>query len=239
MAWEGMISWRKWLRWGAVGAGVLMAAVAVGGFFLPASLIVEKERLMPLPAPEIYDRVASLRRWPEWATWWQREPFLQVEHAGPESGAGGMMAWRSKAEGEGRAKITAISPSREVALAFDFGERGDAVSSIRFEESADRTQTLVKWKFRTDFGGNTGRRYFGLMFRKWVEKDLEDSLAGLEAAALAKSKPVPEAKLPVISPPGEPKPDPKSAAANAANSANPVPAPAAAPTPPVESVPVR
>lgn len=222
-----MIAWRKWLRWGAVGAGMLMAAVAVGGFFLPASLVVEKERLMPVPAPEVYDRVASLRRWPEWATWWQREPFLRVEHAGPESGAGGMMAWRSKAEGEGRAKITAVSPGREVALAFDFGERGDAVSAIRFEESADRTQTLVKWKFRTDFGGNTGRRYFGLMFRKYVEKDLEDSLAALEAATLAKSKPLPDSKIPTLTPPGEAPTKP---------TANP---PSTNPTPPVEPAPSK
>ncbi|MDB6070336.1 MAG: hypothetical protein JWL81_1507 [Verrucomicrobiales bacterium] len=224
-----MIAWRKWLRWGAVGAGVLMATVAVGGFFLPASLIVERERLMPLPAPELYDRVSSLRRWPEWATWWQREPFLQVEHAGPETGAGGMMAWRSKAEGEGRAKITAVSPSREVALAFDFGERGDAVSAIRFEESADRTHTLVKWKFRTDFGGNTGRRYFGLMFRKWVEKDIEDSLAGLEAAALAKSTPLPESKIPVISPQADPAAPPQF----------PAPTPSSPVIPPVEPAPAR
>ena len=186
-----MKSWRKWLKWLAASAGGLMALVAVGGFFLPSSLEVRRERLMPVPAPDLYERVASLRRWPEWATWWQREPFLEVEHTGPEAGAGASMAWRSKQEGEGRAKIMSVSPDRELALAFDFGERGDARSVFRFEESADRKQTRVEWIFHTDFGGNTGRRYFGLLFRRWVEKDLEEGLARLEAAALEKSVPLP------------------------------------------------
>lgn len=193
-----MKSWRKWLGRGAVACGVLMTLVAVGGFFLPASLVVERERLMPVPAPEIYERVASLRRWPEWATWWQREPFLEVNYTGPDSGAGAAMAWESKYEGAGRGKITSVSPDREVGLAFDFGERGDAVSVFRFEESADRMQTKVRWKFRADFGGNTGRRYFGLLFRPWVEKDLEEGLARLEAAVLAKSVPVPTTAPPAV-----------------------------------------
>ena len=114
------------------------------------------------------------------------------------------MTWRSKYEGGGRAKITAVVPDREVMVAFDFGERGDAVSMIRFEESADRLQTRVRWKFRTDFGGNTGRRYFGLLFRSWVGQDLEQGLAGLEAAALAKSKPVLPA-VPAVEAPLNPK----------------------------------
>ena len=192
-----MKSWRKWLKWIAALAGVLMALVAVGGFFLPASLEVTRERVMPVPAPELYDRVASLRRWPEWAAWWQREPFLEVEHSGPGAGAGAAMAWRSKQEGEGRAKIMSVSPDREVALAFDFGERGDARSVIRLEESADQKQTRVKWTFRTDFGANTGRRYFGLLLRPWVEQDLDEGLARLEAAALAESVQVPGTVAPV------------------------------------------
>ncbi len=188
-----MTSWRKWLKALAVAAGVLMALIAVGGFFLPASMVVVRERSMPVTAADVYDRVAGLRRWPEWATWWQREPFLEVEYAGPEVGAGAAMAWRSKHEGEGRAKITSVVPNREVSLAFDFAERGDARSLFQFEESAHSPSTRVRWTFRTDFGGNTGRRYFGLLARSWVERDLEEGLARLEAAALAKSVPLPPA----------------------------------------------
>ncbi len=187
-----MISWRKWARRAAIASGALMAAVAVGGFFLPSALEVDRQRLIPLPAPKLYDRVASLRRWPEWATWWQREPFLEVRHSGPERGAGAALAWHSKREGDGRAKILAVSPDREVALAFDFGERGEAQSVIQFEESPDRQQTLVRWKCRADFGSNTGRRYFGLLFRPWIARELEESLARLESAARADSSPLPE-----------------------------------------------
>lgn len=187
-----MIAWRKWFKRAALTGGFLMLSVAVGGFLLPSSLVVERERLIPLPAPELYDRVVALQRWPEWAVWWQREPFLEVRFSGPDQGPGRTMHWHSKHEGAGRAKIMGIAPDREVSLAFDFGERGDAVSTLRFEETADRQQTTIRWKFRTDFGGNTGRRYFGLLFRDLVERDLDESLARLEAAALAKSKPLPQ-----------------------------------------------
>ncbi len=187
-----MIAWRKWLKRAAITGGFLMAGVAVGGFFLPASMVIERQRLIPLPAPELFDRVAALPRWPEWAIWWQREPFLEVQFSGPDRGPGSTMQWQSKHEGAGRAKIMGFTPDREVHLAFDFGERGDAVSTFQFEESADRQQTMVRWKVRTDFGGNTGRRYFGLLFRDWVERDLDAGLARLEAAALAKSQPAPQ-----------------------------------------------
>lgn len=188
-----MFAWRKWVKRAAITGGFLMVGVAVGGFLLPASLVVERQRLIPLPVPELYDRVVALNRWPEWAVWWQREPFLEVQFSGPERGPGSTMAWASKHEGAGRAKIMGVAPDREVSLAFDFGDRGDAVSTLQFEESADRQQTTVRWKFRTDFGGNTGRRYFGLLFRDWVERDLDEGLARLEAAARAKSQPVPAA----------------------------------------------
>jgi Polyketide cyclase / dehydrase and lipid transport len=184
-----MILWRKWAGRAAATGAVLMTVVAVGGFFLPASLVVERERLIPMAVPELYVRVAGLPRWPEWSTWWQREPFLAAQFSGPASGVGCEMAWQSKQEGEGRAKIIAVAPDRQVALALDFGDRGEAQCQIRFEESADRQQTRVRWTFRTDFGGNTGRRYFGLFSRSWVERDLDESLARLETAALAKSAP--------------------------------------------------
>lgn len=178
-----MISWRKWGRRGALAGGLLMASVAVGGFFLPSSLEVTRERLIPLPAAVLYDRVVRLERWAEWAPWWQREPFLEVQYSGPAAGAGATMSWQSKSQGEGRAKITSVSPDRLVGLALDFGDRGDAVSAVRFEQSPASPGTRVRWTFRSEFGGNTGRRYFGLFLRAWVERDLEVALAGLEESA--------------------------------------------------------
>ena len=42
-----MKSWRKWLRGLAVLAGVTMTVVAVAGFFLPSSLVVEVLDVLP------------------------------------------------------------------------------------------------------------------------------------------------------------------------------------------------
>jgi len=173
------------VRWLLIGFVVLVTAVAVGGFFLPSEMEVTEERLIDLPAPELYERLASLKRWPEWAPWWKKDPFLQAEFAGPDSGAGAVMRWLSKQEGSGQAKITDVIPNRELAVALDFGDRGEGNCLIRLEESADRRQTRVSWSFRMYFGQNTGRRYFGLFFGNAIRKDLAEALLRLDEAAHA------------------------------------------------------
>lgn len=164
---------------------VVVTVVAVGGFFLPSRMEVEAERTIDLPAPEIYDRLASLKSWPDWAPWWRKDPFLQTEFAGSESGTGAAMKWRSKSEGTGQAKITSVIPNRELAVALDFEDRGDGACLIRLEENEARTSTKVLWRFSMDFGQNTGRRYFGLFFRNTVKRDLAEALERLAAAAQA------------------------------------------------------
>lgn len=168
-----------------IGFVVVVTVVAVGGFFLPSRMEVEAERTVDLPAPEIYERLASLKGWPDWAPWWRQDPFLQTEFAGSESGAGAAMKWRSKSEGAGQAKITGVIPNREVAVALDFEDRGEGACLIRLEENADRTRTKVVWRFTMEFGLNTGRRYFGLFFRNTVKRDLAEALERLDAAAHA------------------------------------------------------
>ncbi|RYD31223.1 MAG: hypothetical protein EOP86_18345 [Verrucomicrobiaceae bacterium] len=171
------------VRWLLIAFVVLVTAVAVGGFFLPSRMEVTVERTIEAPAAELYDRVASLKRWQEWAPWWQRDPFLQTEFAGPESGAGAAMKWLSKQEGAGQAKITAVIPNRDVAVALDFNDRGEGECRIRLEESADRRRTRVRWSFSMSFGLNTGRRYFGLLFWSAVRRELNEALERLETAA--------------------------------------------------------
>ncbi|MES2707772.1 MAG: SRPBCC family protein [Verrucomicrobiota bacterium] len=171
------------VRWLLIVFVVLVTAVAVGGFFLPSRMEVSEERVISSPAPELYDRLASLKRWPEWAPWWKKDPFLQTEFAGPDSGAGAAMQWLSKSEGTGQAKITAVIPNRELAVALDFADRGEGECLIQLEESADQKQTRVRWSFSMSFGLNTGRRYFGLFFRNSLKKDLAEALERLETAA--------------------------------------------------------
>ena len=95
------------------------------------------------------------------------------------------MKWLSKQEGAGQAKITAVIPNRDVAVALDFDDRGEGQCRIQLEESADRRQTKARWSFSMGFGLNTGRRYFGLIFRSAVRKELNEALEHLDAAARA------------------------------------------------------
>lgn len=188
----GMKFGRILVRWLLIVFVVLVTTVAIGGFFLPSRMEVTAERTIEAPAAELYDRVASLKRWPEWAPWWQRDPFLETEFAGPESGAGAAMKWMSKSEGSGQAKIIAVIPNRDVSVALDFADKGEGECRIVLEESPDHQRTKVTWSFGMSFGQNTGRRYFGLLFKHAVSRDLDSALERLEssvAAGKASAKP--------------------------------------------------
>ena len=174
-----MSFWKTVLRWVLIAFCALIVGVAVGGFFLPSTMEVEEQTVINAPAGAVYDRVANLKTWNEWAPWWDRDPFLETELNGPASGLGAHLKWRSKHNGEGQVKIIAVAPGREVGMAIDFGEFGDAESLVRLEEKDGRT--TARWLFRTSFGGNTGRRYFGLFFRRSVARDFAEALAKLKA----------------------------------------------------------
>ena len=157
----------------------LMVLFAVGGFFVPRDLKVERSVTIARPAVEIFDRLQSFRKWEGWASWFRRDPFLEKKFSGPEEGTGAMMEWSSRNDGAGRIKIVGTSLPARVNMAVDFGEHGEAVSWFELTD-AGQGATRVTWVFSADFGQNAARRYFGLFFRSRVAKDLDEGLGNLK-----------------------------------------------------------
>ena len=91
-----------------------------------------------------------------------------------------MMTWSSKKEGDGRIRIVSSSLPSGLRMAVDFGDTGEADTWFDLRE-AGGGGTELTWSFSVDFGHNMGRRYFGLMLRGAVERDLDEGLANLKA----------------------------------------------------------
>lgn len=174
--------WKPVLRVALILFVTLMVVVAVAGFFLPSSLEVEESVVVHAPPHVIYDRAIDLKRWEDWGPWWQREPFLETDFSGPERGKGALMRWSSRRQGEGQLKITGAAPNREILLALDFGERGGSEAVLTLTPRAGYEQTEARWKFRAEFGDNTGRRWAGLLMRNYVRTELAIALLALKTA---------------------------------------------------------
>ena len=157
----------------------LMAAFVFGAFLLPQNVSVSRSEVINAAPGEVFAQVESLKKWEAWGPWFQRDPFLEKIYSGPEAGAGAMLEWHSKKEGDGKIKITSSHPPGSVRLAVVFGEANDA--EMVFDISGTGTgATEVKWTFHADFGSNMARRYFGLLMPRMAGRDLEEGLMSLK-----------------------------------------------------------
>ncbi len=159
---------------------IVMTIIAAGAFFLPSEVNVTRSVTMNAAPAAVFDQVQSFRKWEAWAPWFQRDRFLVKDFSGPESGAGAMMTWSSKKEGDGRIKIVAASLTSGLQMAVDFDGSGEADTGFELRAIGDGA-TTVTWTFKVDFGQNMARRYFGLMLPSAVGRDLDEGLANLKA----------------------------------------------------------
>jgi uncharacterized protein YndB with AHSA1/START domain len=168
-----------------VGLGlVLLLAVLLvgGGLLLPSTYHLERSVVTQAPPDKVYPLVASPRQWKQWAVWNQRDPGMQIDYTGPESGAGAAWAWKSEKEGDGRMEMTAAEPGKKVGYALYFpGFDKPSTGELRFAPEAAGTR--ITWTMDGDMGGNPVWRWMGLMMDKMVGPDFDAGLNNLKALA--------------------------------------------------------
>src|SRR5687767_7524372 len=62
---------------------LLVAAIVGIGFTLKPHWAVERSTVVNAPPERIYPYVSTLRRWPEWTPWIQRDPTFTSSYDGP------------------------------------------------------------------------------------------------------------------------------------------------------------
>lgn len=160
---------------------VLVAVLAVIGFFLPRDVAVTRSTIIDAPAEDIWPHVSALKATQAWSPWMSLDPEMKVTFEGPEAGVGNKMSWISEVDsvGEGSQEITEATELERVATALDFGDMGTAKAEILLASEGGGTR--VDWNFETDMGTNPIGRWMGLMMDNWVGADYEKGLGNLKS----------------------------------------------------------
>lgn len=160
----------------------LIALLLVVGMLLSPTFKVVRSAQINAAPDKIYPLVASLKAWQQWGAWQQRDPAMQTEYRGPETGVGAVSEWKSKSQGDGRMTIVEAEAGKRVKFELYFPDFGTtSYGTLQFEAVGGGTQ--VTWTMDGDMGKNPVNRWMGLMMDKMVGPDFETGLKNLKALA--------------------------------------------------------
>jgi len=172
----------KWLKRAVLAVLGIIAVLLVVGMLLPSGFKVQRSIVVNAPASRIYPMIAEPRRWKEWAVWNRRDPAMQMQYSGAESGAGAKWNWQSATQGNGVMEFTAAVPDKRVDYALSFPDLGMTTRG-QLRLAPDGAGTRVTWTNEGDMGSNPINRYFGLVMDRLVGPDFEAGLENLKSAA--------------------------------------------------------
>ena len=158
--------------------GTLFVAIA---YFLPKTLVVERNADIQAPVKTVYAQLIDLHRWDNWSPWKRRGENSSVEYINHGVGAGGGYILRNESNENSVASIEIIEANayNEVTVSLDFMERGEALSSFLLAEKNEGT--TVNWALTYDVGNNPFARWMGLLMKKSMATDFDNGLVKLKA----------------------------------------------------------
>ncbi len=161
----------------------LLVILAVVGFFLPSSTVVSRGVDISAPASKVFNYVNDFKQFNRWSPWTAKDPAMTLNFAGPATGVGSKMSWKSDESGVGNGsqEITASVENQSVSTHLEFDGQGNADASFELVESGGGTR--ITWGFESDWGYNILGRYMGLMMDRWVGSEYEKGLNSLKQLA--------------------------------------------------------
>ena len=168
--------WKKLL----LGLMGFIALVILVGWFLPAKQRIERNIVVRGNPEEVFNLVATLKRWPDWTAWTtNRFPDMTLRFEGAESGVGAKMIAAGKSSGDGTVKIVEANPASGIAYALDFNHGMQVLAgAIRYTNTSDGLR--VTWTLGANLGVNPLKRWAGLAMGSLMGGDMEHGLAKLK-----------------------------------------------------------
>lgn len=159
----------------------LILLLGVVALLLPDSSHVERSVEVDANPSTVFTVLNGFRSFNQWSPWHERDPNAEYGYAGPSTGVGATMTWKSDQDdvGSGSQEIIESEPYSRIRTLLDFGAQGNAYASFSVEASGQGTK--ITWGMDTKFGHNLVARYFGLFLDKWVGRDYEKGLSNLKA----------------------------------------------------------
>ncbi len=173
----------RWFIRIASGLVLLVIALVLAGFLVPAGYKVQRSIVIAAPVDHIYPLIATPKRWKEWSMWNRRDPAMAMTFFGPEEGAGAGWSWDSKSEGQGRMTLLTADPAHGMTYELFFPDYDmTSTGALRLDAQADGT-TKVSWNNVGSVGWNPLMHYMAAAMDRMVGPDFEAGLANLKAIA--------------------------------------------------------
>ncbi|MEZ4270948.1 MAG: SRPBCC family protein [Myxococcota bacterium] len=180
----------KWLRYTALGLGILSMLFLIGGLMLPSAYRVERSIVVQADRAQIHQLVGDLDQWPQWTPWQETDPTVRTTVGDQSTGVGAHQSWVGKS-GSGELTLTESSPQTGISYDMSFdGGAFQSTSSMRYEDAAEGVK--VVWSLNGDNGYNILGRYFARMMDDMVGPYFEKGLAKLKNQAESVPKPTAE-----------------------------------------------
>lgn len=171
----------------------VVVVVALAGFLLvaarqPDDFRVQRTTVINAAPEKIFALINHLPSWRLWSPYEEKDPDMQRQYGGPESGVGAAYAWSGdKNIGKGDMKIAAVTEPSKIVIDLNFIEPFKAHNIAEFElvphGDVMPVATQVTWSMRGEqqFIG----KIMGLVFNmdRMIGADFEAGLANLKAVA--------------------------------------------------------
>jgi len=163
--------------------GLVIAVVVVLALMQPDTYRVSVSRDMSAPPEAIEPLVTDMREWAAWNPWAEIDPNATLEFSDPAAGEGAWYTWKGNEDmGSGKMTVISVADSQvEYDLEFIEPFAGHADVAIAWEPSGDDTAVTWSMEGENTFGSKVASLFMD--FQGAIEKDFEDGLANLDAAA--------------------------------------------------------
>ncbi|MFP7723677.1 SRPBCC family protein [Lysobacter sp. A3-1-A15] len=165
-----------------ISLAIVAALFLVVGVLLPSSRHHEESVETNRKLTIVYDTISSLRRFEDWHPLVLRDPSVEIEKSGPESGVGSRLDYTSDtALGEGSWELVSAEPRKSVTFELTDPEPGinkRTTYSLRPTGRAGRNVEITQ-TYDVDYGWNLIGRYAGMYVSSNVGADMKLGLQRL------------------------------------------------------------
>ncbi len=166
-----------------IALGMVAVLFLVIGFVLPAQRHMSESIGTNRKATIVYDTVNSFRRFKDWSPLLLRDPKLQINLVGPESGKGARVEYSSNQKdiGSGSWEIINSVKNERVEIAIQDATRGyDKVTTFTLKPSGKNNRNIeITQDYNVKYGFNLFGRYAGLYVSRNVGEHLKVGLLRL------------------------------------------------------------
>jgi effector-binding domain-containing protein len=165
-----------------LGLVIVVAVLAVIGFFLPAKMSMERSTVINAPSAIIFDQINILKNWEQWSPWVKMDPGVKMSFAGPASGEGASYSWDGEKTGKGAMIITKSTPEEIItSLTFEGDDGKPAIAGFKLAPEGEATK--LTWYFDSEVGSNPMHRWMMVIMKGMMGDQFDQGLASIKEIA--------------------------------------------------------